>query len=340
MRRNRDINEGTRIEGQTWRLFDEQNHKWISGDIEKEIRRVVYEEDMRKWWSKKIGTEEIGTEEWEEFKRLNRLTSNTDHLFAVKHGASILGTKLNLLRRKHGECPMCPCCDNKENTDHILQCQSPVQRGKIRDEMQDLEDEIRNKTSLEIRKGLREVLLSLHEQRDPEMEGNWSDEVCEAVRKQSEKGQRAFALGIWCKEWEELQSNYQKRIKSRVQGRTIIVQIKKEMRKLVKEMWLNRNDQLHHKEDSEESKRKKEDLDERIQTIMATRQRTNSRVFTQMDKQILYKHNTRKLSRMKLKRKERWVRLAEDILNRFEQSMQIGEVRIMMGYFHVHRDDG
>ena len=59
-----------------------------------------------------------------------------------------------------------------------------------------------------------------------------------------------------------------------------------------------------------------------------------------MDKQILYKHNIGKLSRMKLKRKERWVKQAEDILSRFEQSMQIGEVRIMMGYFHVHRDDG
>lgn len=339
LRRQREINDQTRVEGQTWRLYDEKKNKWISGDIEKEIRRVVYEDAMQTWWSKKTGGE-ISEHEWEEFKRLNRLTSGKEHLFAIKHGASILGTKLNLVRRKHGECSLCPCCEKEENTDHILQCQSAVQKGKIRDEIQDLEDEIQRVTSWEIREGIREVLLSLNEQREPALEGNWSDETCEAVRKQYERGQRAFALGIWCKEWEELQNDYQKRIKSRVQGRTIIVQIKKEVRKLVKEMWLNRNEQLHHKEDSEESKRKKAELDDRIRTIMATRQRTNSRVFTQIDKQILYKHNTGKLSRMKLKRKERWVKQAEDILSRFEQSMQIGEVRIMMGYFHVHRDDG
>ncbi|GFH50526.1 predicted protein [Chaetoceros tenuissimus] len=163
LRRQREINDQIGIEGQTWRLYDEKNHKWISGDIEKEIRQVVYEEFMKKWWSKKIGAEEISQQEWEEFKRLNRLTSRKEHFFAIKHRASILGTKLNLVRRKHGECSLCPCSNQEKNTDHIIKCQSAVQRGKIRDEMQDVEDEIQHMTSWEIREGLREVLLSLHD---------------------------------------------------------------------------------------------------------------------------------------------------------------------------------
>ena len=91
---------------------------------------------------------------------------------------------------------------------------------------------------------------------------------------------------------------------------------------------------------SKENKRKSANLDDRIKKILAARNRTNNRVFTQIDRQILYKHSKERLTRMKLKQKERWVKGAEDVLSRFEQSLQIGEVRIMMGHFHVHRDDG
>ena len=86
------------------------------------------------------------------------MVSNKDHFFAVKYGTGIIGKKLNIVRRKQGECSICPCCDQEEDTDHIMMCQSQVQKEKLKDEIKDMEEELVNKTSWEIKEGLSKVI--------------------------------------------------------------------------------------------------------------------------------------------------------------------------------------
>ena len=60
-------------------------------------------------------------------KKVHMSHSKWEHLFAVKFAAGILPTKANMVMQKHDDDLKCPCCEQEETTEHLLQCRATSQ---------------------------------------------------------------------------------------------------------------------------------------------------------------------------------------------------------------------
>ena len=44
----REVDDTSALQGQCWRIKDEKNNEYIQGNIEKALRKVIYEDRMKK----------------------------------------------------------------------------------------------------------------------------------------------------------------------------------------------------------------------------------------------------------------------------------------------------
>ena len=339
LRRDRQVREESVLLGQCWRLKIKCKDEHIQGNIEQELRSVIYEERMKKLWAKKFDmNRNITNEEWTLLNKVNSTHSDWEHLFMVKYSMGLLPTKLNMVRRKHDDDEKCPCCENIEDTDHILKCQSKPIDEVFSTEVEILKQYLQNITSWEMKGAVIELINSFREGRAPAIHHNWNSTVADLVQEQYELGQRAFLSGLWIMRWTKEQTNFQKTQKSRKHGITIITSIIKKVQKLIREMWYGRNEELHNNEQSRANKSKSNEYDSMIVDIMRRKRSIPSSLLAPGDRHY-FRRKLNIIQKMRNTRKERWIRDAELILNKYDNENESEQVRRFREYF-MHRDDG
>ena len=159
LERMRYIDDEQVLPGQCWRVKNSINEEFIQGDIETSLRHIIYEEEMKLFWKRKLRLQHpISEKEWSLFKKVNSNHEEWEHLFAVKLSADILPTKDNMIMRKHDQDPKCPCCDSAETNDHLLYCRSTTQAATFTSEFAAFKSYLQNITSWKIKGALLEIL--------------------------------------------------------------------------------------------------------------------------------------------------------------------------------------
>ena len=339
LQRNRQVEDSVVLQGQCWRLKHNGNNDGIQGNIENELRRVIYEDRMRVLWKNKFRIRRpILQEEWQLMKRVNKSHTEWEHLFAVKYATGIMATKVNMVRRQHDFDDRCPCCQEREETEHILQCASEIQEKKFIDEIKILDQYLMNITAWDIRGGIIELLEAFREQRAPTSHHNWSRKVIEAVDIQYDLGQRAFTSGLWVHRWVQEQDKFHKTQKTKKKGVTIITLMVQQVQRIVREMWYNRNDELHKNEQSRINKERMAESDLKIGNIFERKRGIPLGLIASGDRKY-FRRQIQTIKRMRLVRKERWIRDAELILNKYDTENNTEQIRRFRSFF-MHRDDG
>ena len=80
-------------------------------------------------------------------------------------------------------------------------------------------------------------------------------------------GQQAFFSGIWMLEWTSKQDEFHKTIKTRKKGTTVVVEIIRQVQKVIREMWHNRNNELHKNEQSRINEEKSNEINSQIDIL-------------------------------------------------------------------------
>lgn len=341
-RKNITVEQNKILQGQSWRLYCKATNTWITGCVEKEMQEVCYKRVMRTISENKCKNLTISDREWENFKKLNKECPETNRRFMFKYGMNILPTKRKMARRKHLDNSTYPSCDEEENTDHLIQCKNEARRKVIGDEKEDLNTDLRKHTNKSIQEAILYLLECFQENKEPQTNNDWEKETQDAVIHQWERGQRAFFLGFWCREWEEIEEKYHKRTATRVRAQTKIRHMIRGCQKLLKNIWKQRNEEIHRNEESAENKRKHEELNKKLEEIYKNKKRIPNAYLGQ-DARI-FRSKEDKIRRMKVKRKERWVQNAEATMSKYKRGNERKEAKLMRSFFmpsnYRHKDEG
>ncbi|GFH61757.1 hypothetical protein CTEN210_18233 [Chaetoceros tenuissimus] len=342
LRRNIQVTQERILKGQSWKIYSIRLRTWITGNIEKEIRAACYENEMKMIWERKCNDITISDKEWMNFQKLCKEQPEQSKLFLFKYGMNILPTKKNMKRRKHDDSDRCPSCQEVENNDHLITCKCSKRKLALQDELEELEKELKKHTSKQIRDAIMHLLECFSEDKEPRPNDDWEEETKNVVTDQWVRGQRAFFMGFWREEWFELQEKYNKRINTKTYATTKIRHMIRGCQSLLKATWKTRNEEIHRNEESIENKRKHEDLNKRITAIFKKKEKIPNTYLGQ-DARI-FKSKEDKIKRMKVKRKERWVRNAEAIMSKYEKGNERKSVKMMRSYFmpsnYLHKGDG
>jgi hypothetical protein len=294
---------------------------------------------MRSYWGQKFKIRRrIAEDEWHLMKKINSKHLEWEHLFAVKYAAGLLPTQSNMVRRKHAINDICPCCPQREDTDHLLQCTADLQKKLYDDLTGTMRKNLLNITSWEVAGALLEVLSSFREKRPPRTHHNWKNNVAKAVATQYELGQRAFISGMWVKQWTNKQDKFQTTQRSRKKGISVIALMIQKVQRLVREMWYNHNNQLHNNEQSRINKERLTKNERKINNIYDRKKLIPLGLLAPGDRKFFRQHK-QSIQRMRLISKERWVRDAEMILHKYDTENNTEQIRQFRSYF-MHRDDG
>jgi hypothetical protein len=333
LERNRAIDDTQVLLGQCWRLRHKVTREVIQGSTESVLRRIIYENKMKKTWKTKFSIQrDITKEEWNLMKKFNKSHNEEEHLFSVKHALGILATKKNMVRRKHDDNDKCPCCDLVEDTEHILKCKSTTQQDTYSIERESLDIFLQQVTTWELREAILELIQSFRDSKEPTIARRWSIRTSEMTREQYDLGQRAFFSGLWIDKWVKAQDEFQTEKKRRTQGMTVIVKITRRVQKIIREMWHNRNDELHRNEESRINRDRHQKLDQQIDTLYSRKAAIHSRLLAIADARY-FRRDKRTLKKRRLAQKERWVRDAEDILNKYVEDHNTEQVRNFLAFF-------
>ena len=167
---------------------------------------------------------------------------------------------------------------------------------------------------------------------------NWSDETSTLVTKQFALGQRAFTSGLWIDSWILAQSEYHKTLKTRKHGITVVTNMIKNLQKLIRKLWFSRNDALHKNNQSRINKEKSKDCDLLIDSLFHRKRLIPLNLLVPSDRKY-FRSNIQALKKMRLTRKERWVKDAEHVLDKYDTENESEQVRRCRSFF-MHRDDG
>jgi hypothetical protein len=336
---NRVIRDDEVLPGQCWRLKDGSNSTYINGNVEASLRQVICENAMKSYWAKKFHiNRDITHAEWKLWKKVQKSHNEWEHTYAFKLASGILPTKENMVLRQHDDDVACPCCVQKETSEHIIRCQSDIQTTSFATEVSSFEKYLTNVTSWEIRGALIELLYSFRNQHDPKIHHNWSDNIADVVNAQFNMGQQAFFSGLWHEHWIQAQSDFHTTLTTRKHGMTVIVNMIKQLQTLHREMWYSRNDALHQNTSSRINRAKIVETDNMIDSLFQRKRLIPLRMLAMADRKY-FRRNITVLKRMRLVRKERWVRDAEAILDKYDTEQESEQVRRFRTYF-MHRDDG
>ena len=127
-------------------------------------------------------------------------------------------------------------------------------------------------------------------------------------------------------------------MKTRKKGNTVIAQMIKNVQVILREMWYNRNDELHNNEQSRLNKTKSKELDLLIDGVLTRKKDIPVRHLAQADRKY-FRRTRQYLKTLRNTRKERWINDAEAILDKYDNENNSEQVRAFRAYF-MHRDDG
>ena len=111
-------------------------------------------------------------------------------------------------RRKHATDDKCPCCEEQEDTDHLLKCKNKDIQEVYDEKMRELKEWMNKNTSTEMTKGVEAVIEAFRNGTDLDLKGCNDNMVKAAARQQFELGQRVFIGGCWSRRWTTLQHIY------------------------------------------------------------------------------------------------------------------------------------
>ena len=307
------------IIGAPWAL--EHEGKRVAGDIEKRIRHLIHEKHMQEYWRKKFNITEEQTEyiSWETFLKTNKMNDEWIQIWMAKYNSRIGGVRKNMLRRNHAKDDQCPCCEEIEDTDHLLKCNNDEIRDIYENKMTELQRWLGETTTIEIARGIQAVSKAFRTETPLDLSNCTDNMVKAAAKQQFELGQRAFVGGWWSKRWMTLQKlHYQesgKRNKPAIWMARVITRIQG----IIRDMWFERNNQLHNKENSEHNKRKTAELNDRITSIFRKlKDLAPNRRMLMKDERIFFAKRENDIRKKRIRSKNRWVNDAEDILEIYE----------------------
>ena len=338
-----EYNESERcnIEGIPWHLTFRS--KTIAGDIEKRLRIVIHEENMRNVWRNKFElTEEQGEKIlWRAFKKNNRNMDERKALWVTKFNQRIGAVKKNLERRGHSEDGICPCCNQMEDTDHIFQCQNNDIQKTFEDEYEKVNTWVENTAGHQTAQAMKALCEAFRRGTEIQLGDTLNEKVQEAAQEQFELGQRAFFGGWWSRKWFHVQQSYAIRNKHRcINAINWMAKAIAKYQDLLRSMWTERNEQLHQKESSDEHKRETEKVDDRIDDIyQQLRSVARSKRMMTRGEQRFFSRTKETIKRKKLRTKQKWTTDAEHILAVYLERTRNGEA--MRDFLRYHlRDPG
>ena len=103
-------------------------------------------------------------------------------------------------------------------------------------------------------------------------------------------------------------------------------------------MWYNRNEQLHKNEDSRANKERLDDINTKIQSIFEKKREIPLGLIAPGDR-IYFRRTLKSIKKMRITRKERWIRDTERILKKYDTENNTEQIRRFRSFF-MHRDDG
>jgi hypothetical protein len=330
-----------KIDGTPWTI--KHQGKIIAGNTEKRIRKAIHESKMQEVWRKKFGLtrEQAISTSWKAFKRNNRTMDEWKSVWMTKYNQRIGGVRKNMERRKHSTDSVCPCCEDTEDTDHILRCANEEIEEIYKSTTTEIHEWMETTSGTQVAHAFREVCDAIREQRPLENCEDLDPSIISAATGQVQLGQRAFIGGWWSREWLRIHTAYAKRTGQR--NKNSIVWMSNAIIKyqdLIRSMWFERNDQLHHKETSEAATRGNIELNGRIDEIYTKLHRVapHRRMLTKDEKSFFSKSKEQHKGK-KIKTKRKWVQDAEDVLEVYEQRTRGGQA--MRDYIIYHlRDPG
>jgi hypothetical protein len=277
-------------DGQPWTITCQGTI--LTGNVEKRLRHILYEEKMKKWWMEKCNLE-IQEEElidWEAYASFRKLTPRWRNTWAVKYGAGLLPTGHNLQRRGHSNTSACPWCNEEiETTNHIFQCKHLEMAKGFDDELDKIDDFLRGTTSNAIREA---VIQLLHGLRDGEIDlADDTTDLSHTVKQQFDLGQKATLNGMWLKKWTSYQRDYLTAIGSRKRARVWVTQLALSLQTMMHNMWKMRNEAIHKAETSAFNNERNSVLDQKIEELFSNLPQL--RLFRPSDRAIFRKKKER-----------------------------------------------
>ena len=307
------------IIGAPWIL--EYDGRKISGDIEKRIRHLIHERTMQDYWRKKFDLTEDQQRHisWEAFLKTNQLNDEWIQIWMAKYNSRIGSVRKNLLRRNHATDETCPCCGDIEDTDHILKCPNTEINEVYNEKMNEIKQWLEDTSTIEMAKGLKAVSDAFRNNTTLDLTTCTDRMVRAAAEQQFQLGQRAFIGGWWSGRWINLQAIHYRETGKRNKPMLWMARTIKKFQEMVRDIWFERNDQLHHKENSEHNKRKNEELNDRVTNIFQRlgRLAPNDRMLLP-DERIFFAKKEANIKKRKIRSKRRWVNDADDILDIYE----------------------
>ena len=319
--------DNRRIPGQPWKLMCDG--KEVSGNYERRIRTYLYEDKMKNFWREKFGltSEQADTIAWKTFQRSNTSCKDWERVWMMKYNSRIGGVRKNMKQRGHCTDDKCPCCEMIEDTDHIFICKNQALEDKYIEQEEKMQDQLQHSTSPEIAEAIIYVMRTFRygENRNATIE--WSDSVLEAANEQLQLGQRAFLGGWWSKKWLRAQRIYYEQNGKRNKPMIWLSKVIRDTQKIVREIWFERNEQLHKKETSAINQRRTQEANARIKQLFERKR--NAVPHARIPSAAIQRHFKRQkeeaLIRKTLRAKQKWIRDTEIILDIYEQSTAAGQ---------------
>ena len=298
----------------------------ITGDMESRLRHVMQETQAQIWWRNKLQIpEEYHCKvSWSVYQGHKRSTPSWLQTWSVKFGADILPTRKNLVRRGHGEHHECPCCgEPNENAKHLFLCFDPEMSKAFDDEMDKLSDFLQLTTNSIIKKHLLATLSWFRAGSDPERTVTANPQSTNSVSAQAAHHQCNIGLlatlnGIWHKDWLAAQTTHLRQIRSRSSARVWLIRFSNLCQKMVHTLWKTRNAAIHQREESDNNKKRHEELDDKVAEIF--RSIPNLRLLPPSDA-AYFRRGEERITRYRLNRKELWIEDAARIRDAFFDSL-------------------
>ena len=224
------------IKGIPWHLSHCQ--RAIAGNIEKRLRLVIHEENMKEVWRTKFGLPQEQEKQifWGSFTKNNKAMDKYKATSMTKYNQRIGLVKKNLERRGHSNNTTCPCCNQIKDTDHLLRCQNTDITKVYEEEHEKNYNWLEGTAGSQVATALRAVCQALREETELEKCDHLEANIRMVAHEQIALGQRAFIGGWWSRKWRYIQQRYATRNNCRHSPRWMANAISK-YQDLIRSMW-------------------------------------------------------------------------------------------------------
>ena len=266
---------------------------------------------------------------WDLFQAVNKNNASWKQIFQAKYNSRVLPVMKNMKRRKHSESDHCPNCGALETIEHVLQCPAVSQEDEMSVQLHDLIEFLASTTSVNIKESIIKLVRYFRYKEVITFDPDVPQGIIDIAYKQADLGQSALYGGFWLKGWQLQQKEYNTRFKIRHSAKTWLVQVISKLQDTLFNLWLTRNRNLHHNEESNFSAEEHIRLNQEINDIFT--RIPHSRLLS-LDGRRFFNAKKEILLKRKRRAKSKWVREANIILERYERE-QTNQSRSFISYF-------